>query len=139
PVTAVPLRPLPHRDPGRLVLFYERIGTMMPPAGFSPPDYIAFRDRVTSLESYAVYKNREYELSGIEAPERIIALRSSASLFNVLGVNPVIGRTFTQEEDEGAARVAVLSSRLWTRAFARDPDIIGRAVILDRAPYPAIC
>jgi len=137
-VNAVLLRSLPYRDPGRLVLFYERIGTMMPPAGFSPPDYIAFRDRVTSLESYAVYKNREYELSGIEAPERIIALRSSASLFSVLGVSPVIGRTFTQEEDEGAARVAVLSSRLWTRAFARDPNIIGRAVILDREPYSVV-
>src|SRR4029453_17816754 len=137
-VNAVLLRSLPYRDPGRLVLFYERIGTMMPPAGFSPPDYIAFRDGVTSLESYAVYKNREYELSGIETPERIIALRSSASLFNVLGVSPVIGRTFTQEEDEGAARVAVLSSRLWTRAFARDPNIIGRAVMLDRQPYSVI-
>jgi len=137
-VNAVLLRSLPYRDPGRLVLFYEKIGTMMPPAGFSPPDYIAFRDRVNSLESIAVYRNREYELSGVEAPERIIALRSSASLLNVLGVSPVIGRTFTQEEDEGAARVALLSSRLWTRAFGRDPKIIGRAVMLDRQPYSVI-
>jgi predicted permease len=136
-VNAVLLRSLPYHDPGRLMLFHERIGTMAP-GGFSPPDYIAFRDRVTSLESYGVYKNREYELSGIETPERIIALRSSASLFNVLGVSPVIGRTFTPEEDEGAARVAILSSRLWTRAFGRDSNIIGRAVMLDRQPYSVI-
>src|SRR5262245_55308486 len=64
-VNAVLLRSLPYRDPGRLVLFHERIGTMLP-AGFSAPDYIAFRDRVTSLESIAVYRNREYELSGVE-------------------------------------------------------------------------
>lgn len=136
-VNAVLLRSLPYRDPGRLMLFHERIGTM-PPGGFSPPDYIAFRDRVTSVESIAAYRNREYELSGIEAPERIIALRSSASLFDVLGVSPVIGRTFTQEEDEGAVRVALLSSRLWARAFGRDQNIIGRVVMLDRQPYSVI-
>jgi predicted permease len=136
-VNAVLLRSLPYRDPERLMLFHERIGTM-PPAGFSPPDYIAFRDRVASLESIAVYRNREYELSGVEAPERIISLRASASLLNVLGVNPVIGRTFTQEEDEASARVALLSGRLWARAFGRDPNIIGRTVMLDRQPYSII-
>ncbi len=136
-VNAVLLRSLPYRDPSRLMLFHERIGTMLP-AGFSAPDYIAFRDRVTSLDSIAVYRNREYELSGVETPERIIALRASASLLNVLGVSPVIGRTFTQEEDEGAALVAILSTRLWTRAFGRDPTIIGRAVMLDRQPYTII-
>ena len=136
-VNAVLLRSLPYRDPGRLVLFHERIGTMTP-GGFSPPDYIAFRDRVTSLESIAAYRNRDYELSGVEAPERIIGLRTSASLFNLLGVNPVIGRTFTQEEDDAAARVAILSGHLWTRAFGQDPNIIGRAVMLDRQPYSVI-
>jgi putative ABC transport system permease protein len=136
-VNAVLLRSLPYRDPAGLVLFYERIGTM-PPWGFSAPDYAAFSERVTSLESIAAYRNREYELSGVDAPERIIGLRASASLLNVLGVSPVIGRTFTQEEDDAAARVAVLSSRLWTRAFGRDPNIIGRSVMLDRQPYSVI-
>ena len=136
-VNGVLLRSLPYREPGRLVLYHQRIGTM-PPWGFSAPDYIAFRDRVTSLESIAVYRNREYELSGVEAPERIIALRASASLLNVLGVSPVIGRTFTQAEDEGAARVAILSGRLWARAFGRDPNVLGRSVILDRQPYTVI-
>ena len=136
-VNAVLLRSLPYRDPGRLVLFHERIGTMTPP-GFSAPDYIAFRDRLTSLESVGVYRNREYELSGVDAPERIIGLRASASLFSVLGVSPLIGRTFTEEEDEGAGRVAILSNHLWTRAYGRDPDIIGRAVMLDRQPYSII-
>ena len=136
-VNTVLLRALPYRDPGRLVLLHEQIGAM-PPGGFSAPDYIAFRDRVTSLESIAVYRNREYELSGVEAPERIVALRASASLLNLLGVSPVIGRTFTQAEDEGAARVAILSGRLWARAFGSDPNIIGRAVMLDRQPYSVI-
>jgi hypothetical protein len=132
-VNAVLLRSLPYREPGGLVLFNERIGTMAP-GGFSPPDYVAFRDRVTSLESIAAYRNREYELSGVQAPERIIALRASASLLNLLGVNPVIGRTFTPAEDEAPARVAILSSRLWARAFGNDPNVIGRAVMLDRQP-----
>src|SRR5215831_9202132 len=98
-VNGVLLRSLPYRDPGRLMLFHEQIGTM-PPGGFSPPDYIAFRERVTSLESIAAFRNREYELSGVEAPERIIGLRASASLFDSLGISPVMGRTFTPAEDE---------------------------------------
>src|SRR5829696_6966361 len=71
-VNGVLLRSLPYRDPARLMLFHQRIGEM-PPWGFSAPDYLAFRDRATSLESIAAYRNREYELSGVEAPERIIA------------------------------------------------------------------
>ena len=136
-VNGVLLRSLPYRDPGGLVLFYEQIGKM-PRAGFSPPDYFAFRDRMTSVESIAVYRNREYELSGVEAPERIIGLRASASLFDALGISPVIGRTFTQAEDEGSTQVAVLSNRLWARAFGRDAKVIGRAVMLDRQPYTVI-
>jgi putative ABC transport system permease protein len=136
-VNAVLLRSLPYRDPGGLVLFNERIGTMAP-GGFSPPDYVAFRDRVTSLESIAAYRNREYELSGVQAPQRITALRASASLLNLLGVSPVIGRTFTQAEDEGTTRVAILSAHLWARSFGRDPNVIGRAVMLDRQPYEVI-
>jgi predicted permease len=136
-VNTVLLRSLPYRDPGGLMLLKERIGTM-PPGGFSPPDYIAFRERVTSLDSIAAYRNREYELSGVEAPERIIGLRVSASLLNLLGVSPVIGRTFTPADDDGAARVAILSGRLWTRTFGRDPNVIGRAVMLDRQPYSVI-
>jgi predicted permease len=137
-VNAVLLRSLPYRDPERLMLFHQRIGTGGPPAGFSAPDYIAFRDRATSLESIAAYRNREYELSGIQAPERIIGLRASASLLTLLGVGPILGRTFTAAEDEGSARVAILSGRLWARAFGRDPNVIGRAVILDRQPYSVI-
>jgi putative ABC transport system permease protein len=136
-VNAVLLRSLPYRDPAGLMLFYEQIGTM-PRGGFSPPDYFAFRDRVTSVESIAAYRNREYELSGVEAPERIIGLRASASLFASLGISPIIGRTFTQAEDEALAKVAVVSNRLWARAFGRNPNVIGQAVMLDRQPYTVI-
>jgi predicted permease len=139
-VNAVLLRSLPYRDPGDLVVFYERIGKGAAPFvfGFSAPDYVAFRDRVNSLESIAAYRNREYELSGVAAPERIMGLRASASLLNLLGVSPVLGRTFTPAEDEASAPVAILSARLWARAFGMDPNVIGRAVILDRQPYSVI-
>ena len=139
-VNAVLLRSLPYRDPEGLVVFYERIGKG-PAAlvfGFSAPDYAAFRERVSSLESIAAYRNREYELSGVAAPDRIMGLRASASLLDVLGVSPVIGRTFTPAEDEASARVAILSSRLWARAFGKNPNVIGRAVMLDRHPYSVI-
>ena len=88
-VDAALLRALPYREPERLVFVYEAIGTM--PAGFSPPDYVAFRDRAASFDGVAVFRNRESELSGVEPPERIMSARVSASLFAVLGVAPAAG------------------------------------------------
>jgi putative ABC transport system permease protein len=133
------LRAVPFPAADRLVLVYQEIpGAIAFPVGFSPPDYLAFEERATVFESLAAFRNREYELSGIEPPERIIAVRASPSLFKVLGAAPSLGRTFTQQEDEGAAPVAVISDSLWTRKFGRDPAVLGRAVMLDRAAYTIV-
>jgi hypothetical protein len=76
-VNAVLLRALPYHDPTRLVLLQQAIGGM--PAGFSPPDYLAFEARAGFFESIAAFRNREYELSGVEPPERVTVTRASAS------------------------------------------------------------
>ena len=131
------LRALPYRDPARLVLLQEAIGNMGP-AGFSAPDYLAFEARASLFESIAAFRNREYELSGVEPPERVIVTRASATLFETLGVRPALGRAFTREDDEPARLVAVLSDALWTRKFARDPAAIGRAILLDRQPFTIV-
>jgi putative ABC transport system permease protein len=136
---AVLLRALPYPDAHRLVMVYQAIPKAIPgPIGFSAPDFAAFEQRSTSFESIAAFRNREYELSGVDQPERIIAARASASLFGTLGVSPALGRAFTREEDEGRQPVAVLSDSLWRRKFAADPGVIGRAIVLDRLAHTIV-
>jgi predicted permease len=136
-VNAVLLRSLPYAQPQRLVMLYERIGSM-PPFGFSAPDLMAFRERVRSYETLAAFRSVEFELSGVDQPERVQATRISASLLDVLGVAPALGRAFTEEEDTGRQPVAILSNALWRRKFGADPSIVGRAVSLDRRPYTIV-
>jgi putative ABC transport system permease protein len=106
--------------------------------GFSAPDYLAFEQRAAFLESIAVYRNREYELSGVEPPERITVTRTSPSLFETLGVAPAMGKVFTREDNDSAQRVAVISDALWTRTFGRDPNVLGRPLLLDRVAFTIV-
>ena len=135
-VNAVLLRGLPYRDPSRLVLVQLAFPQM--PLGFSPPDYLAFEARAGFFETIAAYRNREYELSGVEPPERVTVTRASATLFETLGVRPALGRPFTREDDEAGRLVAVLSDALWERTFGRDPAAIGRPILLDRQPFTIV-
>jgi putative ABC transport system permease protein len=138
-VNAVLLRALPYKEPDRLVMLYQGIGKPTPmQVGFSAPDYLAFAERVGAFESIAVFRNREYELSGVEPPERVTVTRASPSLFETLGVRPALGRPFTQEDIDNSRRVAVISDALWTRKFSRDPGVLGRAVMLDRQPFEIV-
>jgi putative ABC transport system permease protein len=135
-VNAVLLRALPYRDADRLVMVYEAIPKAIPgPIGFSAPDYVAFEARTTSFESVAAFRNKTFELSGVDQPERITAAVVSGSFFATLGVSPAIGMPFSREDDESRRPVAVLTDGLWRRSFGADPGVIGRAVMLDRTPY----
>lgn len=138
-VNTVLLRTLPLAEPERLVLLYEAIPKAISgPIGFSAPDYKAFEPRTRSFTGIAAFGTREVELSGVQRPERVTALRVSGGLFDVLGVSPAIGQTFTREDDEGRRPVAILSDGLWRRTFGADPGILGRAVVLDRQPYTVV-
>jgi predicted permease len=138
-VNAVLLKSLPFRDPSRLVMVFEEIpGAKSGPIGFSAPDFMGFQERARSFDGLAAYVTKTYELSGIDQPERVVALRASAALFDVLGAAPVLGRAFTREEDEGRIPVVVLSDGLWRRSFSADPSVIGRAVMIDRRAYTVV-
>ena len=138
-VNTVLLRSLPLADPERLVLLYEAIPKAISgPIGFSAPDFKAFEQRTRSFTGIAAFGNRDFELSGVQQPERVTAARVSAGLFDVLGVAPAIGQAFTREDDEGRRPVAILSDGLWRRAFGADPGVLGRTVILDRQPYTVV-
>jgi predicted permease len=134
-VNAVLLRPLPYPEPERLVYLMEtNAGTN---SSIALPDYVDWRNDAKSFEHLAISRLESRNLSGIPGrePERVSVAFVTANFFNVIGLNPQIGRTFTEDEDKpGAPVLVVLSDRLWQRAFNRDPNIIGRAVIFHDQP-----
>ena len=137
-VNGVLLRSLPYSQPDRLVVLYEGIATVKTPFGFSAPDLVGFREHARSYDGLAAFRSVEYELSGIDQPERVSAARISASLMDVLGVPPALGRPFTVEEDTGRQPVAILGDGLWRRKFGADREIVGKSVILDRRAYTIV-
>jgi predicted permease len=138
-VNAVLLRSLPYPEPERVVMVYEAIPKAVSgPIGFSAPDFAAFEQRARSFEAVAAFGNKEFELSGIDQPDRVTAARASASLFDALGVQPALGRAFTRDEDTGRRPVVVLGDGLWRRKFGADPNVLGRSLMLDRSPYTIV-
>lgn len=138
-VDTVLFRPLPFPDQEHLVAVTEGVpGLGFPVLPFSPPDYVFVAANNQSFASTAVYRNQSYEISGADRPQRVSGARSTASLFQVLGVSPAAGRAFTQVEDEHAVRVALLSGGLAESAFGTPERALGRTVMLNRIPYAII-
>ena len=139
---SVLLKPLPYKDPERLVMVYERLEKVE--FGLSPFtafDFTIFERENRLLEDVAAFTNQTYELAeraGTTEPERIVGTRVSPSLFSMLGAEPVLGRTFTSEENHPDHRVVVLSYGLWQRRFGADKNILGESITLDRQPYTVI-
>src|SRR5258708_6218154 len=127
-VDGVLLRPLPFRDPGRLVSVWGRltgIGLVRDQNGISPPEYIDLRTRNRIFEDVAAYTSGNLSLTGEGEPERLETVSVTAGFFHVLGVPPIIGRTFTPEEDRpGSSNVVIMSHELWRRRFASYPPIV---------------
>ena len=138
-VDTVLFRPLAFPDQEHLVAVTEGVpGLGFPVLPFSPPDYMFVAANNKSFASTAVYRNQSYEVSGVDRPQRVSGARVTASLFQVLGVSPAIGRAFTQAEDEKAVRVAVLSGGFAEGAFGAPEHALGRTVLLNRIPYVVI-
>src|SRR6266511_2401440 len=129
-VNAVLLRPLPYSEPDRLVQVWEtnpranRWGDWV-----SYPDFRDWRERNTVFDEIGACRTLAFNLTGGDSPESLPGDYVSASLFTVLGVKPILGRTFLDEEDRpGASRVAMISHGLWQRRFGADPGLIGKAI-----------
>lgn len=138
-VDAVLLRQLPFYQPDRLVVVSEKLSNLMLGAiPFSAPDYEELARRNHSFENLGVFHVRRFELSGVQQPERIEGTRISASLFKTLGVAPMLGRNFTEEEDRDGHKVALLSAAAWRSKFGGDRGVLGRSVLLDRVPYVVV-
>jgi putative ABC transport system permease protein len=133
-VEGVLLRPLPYSDPDRLVSLWENDrlrGTTQ--EGFSLPDYVDVRDGNEVFDSMAAFTflNTTWT-SEDDEPRRMTAARVSASLAEVLGVSPAIGRTFRAEEDrEGGPPVVILGPDLFRTRFGASPEALGTRIVLD--------
>jgi predicted permease len=136
-VNGVLLRPLPYRDPNRLVMLWEQSPRKsLEQEKVSGPDYLDWREQSRVFESMAFWPGwlgaDEFNLLAADGVEKIKAVYASSSLFTVLGVKPRLGRGFLPEEDQWQGnRVAILSHELWQRRFAGDPNILGRTLTLD--------
>ena len=138
-VDGVLLRSLPYEDPQRLVALFERVpGAPVAKFHFSAPDFEIVRDATRSFTGMMAYRSGTFELSGVDEPEQIIGTRVSPGSFELLGVHPILGRALTEEDDRTRAGVVVLAYSFWTRAFGRDPGVIGRTLTLDRRPFTVV-
>ena len=138
-VHSVLMRPLPFRDAEQLVSVGEMLPSFSPtPIPFSAPDYMALRARSKSFQNLGIYADQKYELSGVDSPQRLQGARVSASLWTTLGVSPLLGRYFNEEEDRGSRPVALLSYDLWRSKFGGDARIVGKAITLDRVRYTIV-
>src|SRR5438128_226168 len=139
-VNAVLLRPLPYPDADRIMVLNESSG---PGQDYSValPDYFDWRNDNTVFEHLAATHKESRNLSGVPGrePERISCASVTRNFFNIIGLPPKIGRTFSEDEDKvGAPSVVVISNRLWQRAFNRDPAVLGRSITLHDQNYTVI-
>jgi predicted permease len=139
-VEGVLLRPLPFHDPARLVtlndaLEGEGLDGMQSVTSAEVGQYIR---NTSSFASLGAYTSNGYELSGRGEPAQINGTRLTGGVFPTLGVQPILGRVFTQQEDDQHQQVAVLSYSTWQSRFHGDPGVIGSKLLLDRKPYEVI-
>jgi putative ABC transport system permease protein len=122
-VDAVVLRPLPYSDPDRVILVKEWIPQATPdPIPVSAPDVIQFQRQNSVLNEVTAFSGAQFDLSEENEPQRVTAQRVNFNLFPLLGVQPAMGRGFTENEDQPGHQVAILSYGLWQNRFAGDPN-----------------
>src|ERR1043166_5545145 len=139
-VNAVLLRPLPYPDADRIMVLNESAGPGQD-SSVALPDYFDWQKENTAFEHLACTHKESRNLSGISGrdPERVSCASVTRNFFNIVGMNAEIGRTFSEDEDKvGAPPVAVISDRLWARAFNRDRSVIGRSITLHDSNFTVI-
>ena len=139
-VNAVLLRPLPFSQPERLAVVWEDASFVgFPHNTPAPANYWDWKNQNHTFKDMAAISDKNFNLTGMGEPERVAAESVTANFFPLLGVSPLIGRTFSQEEDrEGPNKVVVLSYGLWQRRFGREKDVVGKEILLNGQKYSVI-
>ena len=144
-VRSVLLRPLPFRDPSRLVMVYEhRRGAAEDPDStytwVAAADYYDWRSKTHGFEDMAIMTYGGFNLTGErgELPEQVQAIAASWNWFQLVGVQPALGRAFTESEDRQGSTVVMLTWSTFQRRFGGDAKIVGRQIHLNGAPYTVV-
>ena len=136
-LNAVLLRPLPYADAGRIVRIDETedSGGM----GVSPPDLLDFQQQNHSFENIAGYTGGSFILTGAGEPLRLHSVHVSHNMLSVLGVKPLLGRSFSEEDERPEqSQSALIGYGLWQRRFGGDRSLIGRQITLDNKSYSVL-
>jgi putative ABC transport system permease protein len=137
-VNAALLRAFPYGDADRLVIVWEKMQQNEQNV-ISPANFFDWQEQQSVFAGLAAFNDTRNSLSGDGAPEEIAGQLATDNLFSVLGVNALLGRTFTPEDSKpGQNTVVVLSYGLWQRRFGADPNVIGRKVILNAVDHTVI-
>jgi predicted permease len=137
-VDAALLKPLPGRDPSRLVGVFESVA-LFKQSNLSIPDYLDWKKRNEVFTSLEIYQRRGLTLSTKNGVEPVNTGRVSDGFFRVLGVTPILGRDFAPGEDSvSAPRTTILSYAAWQKRYGGSPDILGQSVTLDGNPTTII-
>ena len=136
-VDGVLLRPLPFPQPDQLVRVFDDLrSSNTKDVGMSVPQFWDYRDRAGIFQDISVVWSTPANLTGVDVPQRIEALATSANYFTMLGVRPQIGRVFTQKDEvPGFINAVVLSDGFWRRQYGADPNVIGKSLRIDGDLY----
>src|SRR5215468_9491978 len=139
-VNGVLLRPLPYQDSDRLVLLDEIAAKRGNASlGVSPPDFLDWREQNRVFTGVAAYDDGGFSLTGSGEPQQLSGASISYNTFEILGVAPILGRTFTAEEDRpGNDLVVILGHGLWERRFGAKPEVVGQKITLNNRPRTVI-
>jgi predicted permease len=136
-VEGILLRPLPFSDPNRLVALGDRLqedGGV----GVSAREIATYAKATSAFSSTGGYIPVTYEVSGDANPEQVNAARFTAGVFTTLGVRPMLGRVFSEKEDDDHQPLAVISYALWSNRYHWDRNVLGKPIVLDRKIYSII-
>ncbi len=130
-VNGVLLNPLPYPQSNRIVCLFEKIPNF-DNGSISYPNFLDWQKMNRTFSSLAAYRHKSFDLEGQAEPEHLQGEMVSAGFFEILGVHPVLGRTFKAQDDHlGAAPTAMISEALWRRKFGAAGDTIGRRLDVD--------
>ena len=139
-VNGVLLRPLPYKEPGQLARVYSEFPTMnLRKFWISPPEFLDIQREAKSWESIGAWATGGVNLSWTGEPIRVTSTSVTRSLIDTLGMQPMMGRNFTPEEEKpNGPRSVIISYGLWGRAFGGQADIVGQTVRINTAPFTVV-
>src|SRR5881394_277201 len=139
-VNSIFLRPLPFREPDRLVRLSSTNETQnLTRVPFSYTRFIAVQEQQQVFSDLSMSIGNAFTLTGRGDPEQLIGLHASAALLPALGLQPAVGRNFSPAEDSpGGQHVVLISHAMWQQRFNRESSVLGQALTLDGAPYVII-